>query len=298
VSTPDASALRPTLATALLAVLLAGCGPEPVEPEPSEPTLPPRLRLETAVAESWVKPESWRGYWTIYADVRDSVGEQRWAALDTAWMAERARADLATVTVEDDYDDEFILSGLWRLGMLRAEVLEVFARREPEAAWPLFTPDRRLGVGWRPRIARWFRARPADERKAALAEKLQETWKQAVAAADLKLAARVLEVRQTLLGEEAAPADLRPTVEKMVREYLGVYLREYEKDWRDGRPRIGVIRLMEWFGVPDGVDLDAVVAAAQHYYRETFGAVIPLPHPYGLNIRVQRLQRLQAGAGD
>jgi hypothetical protein len=213
-------------------------------------------------------------------------------------MAQRARADLETVTTEDDYDDIFILSGLWRLGMLREDVLRVHAEREPEAAWPLVTPDRSLGTGWRLRIEHWLRARPEEERESALAKQLEVTWKEAVAAADITLAARVLEVRQTWLGETTVPAAVRVDVERMVRESLAAYLRAYEKDWRDGRPPLGIIGLMERFGVPDGVDLDTVVAAARHYYHETFGSVRPVPHPYDLHVRVQRLQRLSGAPGD
>jgi hypothetical protein len=50
---------------------------------------------------------------------------------------------------------------------------------------------------------------------------------------------------------------------------------------------------MERFGVPEGVDLEAIVDAALHYYREMADETIPLPHPYSLHMRVLRLQRLR-----
>lgn len=279
--------------------LFVGCGSESATPpRPRAPDVPPLWRLDPAVPESWVKPERWRGYWTIWADVRDFVGKERWKSLDTAWMARRAREDLATVTPEDDYDDIFILSGLWRLGMLREEVLRALRDREPEAGWPLVASDRSRDTGWRVRIQRWLRARPENERESALAEKLEATWKEAVTAADPKLASRVLEAREIWLGERTAPPAFRPDVERMVRKSLDAYLREYGRDWRYGRPPVGVIALMERFGAPEGVDLGKVAAAAAHYYTEVADAVMPLPHPYELNLRVQRLQRLQRGAGN
>jgi len=143
------------------------------------------------------------------------------------------------------------------------------------------------------RVERWLRAHPGEDPKRALAGKLDASWQDAVAAADLKLAARVLEARQIWLGEEAAPATRRADVEKMVRAALERYLRDYGKDWRNGRLPLGVVALTERFGVPSGVDLDATLDAARRYYRETVDSVMPLPHPYNMNIRIQRLQRLR-----
>ncbi len=275
------------------AVLLAGCGSKT-----SGHTDAAQSQRDLAEVESWVKPQRWPGYWTIWADVRDVVGAERWAALDTSWMEERARFDLAAVDSEDDYGDLFVLSGLWRLDLLREEVLAAFAAREPDVVWPLVAGERGRGHGWRLRVERWVRAQPDEGRDAALTARLDETWNDAVAVADLSVAARLLEARGTRLRGVRAPPELRTAVERLVRASLDEYLREFEQDWRDGRPPRGVIALMERFGVPSGVDLEAVVAAAERYDRELTDAVIPLPHPYDLHVRVLRLQRLRDAARD
>ena len=99
-SVPVRTPLR-TSASLLLTialVLLAGCRVE--------------RSLDPQAPESWVKPWTSPVFWAVWADVHDYVGPERWAALDTSWMEERARADLAALTPKDDYADEYLLSGL------------------------------------------------------------------------------------------------------------------------------------------------------------------------------------------
>ena len=88
-------------------LVLAACGsdsPEPaVPPAPDVPPAPSSSRLDPAVVETWIQPERFKGFWTIYADVRDFVGEERWARLDTAWMPESAKRTLAGVTALGEF---------------------------------------------------------------------------------------------------------------------------------------------------------------------------------------------------
>jgi hypothetical protein len=262
------------IALALTAVLF-GCNSEPSSdlPDLTDPTVP----------ESWVAPQWSPSYWFVLADVREFVGEVRWAALDTAWMEEKARADLARFGPKNQNPSEHMYSGLWRLGLLREEVMAAIAEQDGEAGWPLDTPGNRLQYAWRPRFARWVRAQGDDLSITALGARLGASWKAAKKAGDPTVFARVVETIDTSIGREAADV-LRPAAEEIVRESIASIERGH-------LPR-GVVFLLERFGVPEGVDLEPVLDAIRARYGEFADEVIPLPHPYDLHLQCLRIARL------
>ena len=170
------------------------------------------------------------------------------------------------MTTEDDYDDACLLSGIWRLGLLRNQVLEVLAAREPTPRWPLFTPDRRASPEWRLRVELWRRTQPEGKAEANLRAKPEAAWREAVAAKDTKLAGRVAEATPTWIGTEAADA-LASDAQTLARDVL-VTKEARAAARRDVGLDDGLLYLLERFGVPEGMDITTVAAATQRYYEK------------------------------
>lgn len=268
--------IRPILLAILLFILFPGC---------SSDTPPGRAgsgRLsDPTVPESWVTPQWSPAWWTVLADVHDFVPTERWDALDTAWMVEKARTDLEEWGPKNQNPSEHMLSGLWRLGLLRPEVMAAVDELGGEAVWPL-DPKLRL-VAWEPRIMCWRRDHPED---GALEAKLAESWQAAVAVDSIRTAGRVIRAYELCVGSPV-PESLRAEAHAMVSDELADIDRNYHIDE-------GLLVLLESFGVPEGVDLKPVLAAVRRRYDELEDAVIPLPAPYDLHLACLRLSRLMA----
>ena len=270
---------RCSLGFLLLLAFLVACDsrtpPVPGGTDLSDPTVP----------ETWVEPRWSPAWWFVLADVSDFVGPERWSALDTAWMEEAARTDLAEWGPSNQNPSEHMLSGLWRLGLLREEVLAAIAELDREVVWPL-RPGRSV-VAWRPRIERWLRTREAKDPKVELWRELKRSFDEAVTVGDPELAGRVVLAYDTWLGRAAADSHSEEA-RALVRKELASIDRNYHIG-------DGLLVLLEFYGIPDAVDLEPVLAAVRRRYRELADETVPLPTPYDLHLACLRLERLMAG---
>jgi hypothetical protein len=282
-------AWRSALLFSVVALAASGCRTDGLSQSVSSEAKP---EPEVVRPESWVRHQSSPIFWSIWADVRDYVGEEKWAALDTSWMPARARRDLVTVTAKVKYADRYVLDGIWRLGLEREAVLRKLAEKEPEAEWPLSSSPRGVSAAWRPRLERWLRAQPKAIAESRLREELAVAWHEAIAARNPNLAGIVVAATEHWVGPDDTER-LRPAAQDLARDALRELESRGRADWRDAGIGPGLLLLLERYGVPPGVDLSAVVTAAQRYCREMVDESIPLPHPYDLELLTLRVERLR-----
>ncbi len=238
-------------------------------------------------------------WWWIWAETRDYLGEAEWKSIDVSWMPARARTDMQEATPEWHYHQAYMLAGLWRLELERDAVLKFLWARDDEAAWPLSTPSKRFPLGgmggdavlWRPRMERWYRAQPKAEAAENLRAKLAESWQEALASKNVRLAATVAQAMDERLGRESTDA-LAAEALGLIRETVALWEAQGRKDPRDFSAGRLPIALMERFGVPEPVNLTMLIDPARRQEESLGREPIPLPHPYDLRLQNLRLQRL------
>ncbi|MBL9087288.1 MAG: hypothetical protein JNM10_09105 [Planctomycetia bacterium] len=189
--------------------------------------------------------------------------------------------------------DEFLVGGLWRLDLEREAALRLLSAHDGDAAWPLTKPEKGRGFDllWRPRLERWYLAQPVGEAAKNLRAKLAESWREAVASKDARLAETVVDAMDERLGREPGEA-LASEARGLIRETISVLEACV-------RARPGCVfsydlpvGLMERFGVPEQVVLKPFVDGTRHRAAELAGEPIPFPHPYDLDLLILRLERL------
>lgn len=255
-----------------LLTLATACGSKPLDP---------------ALPESWIQPNRPAAFWSLWTDVRAYLGEERWAELDTSWMAERAAADVPRA--DKAYADELIYSGLWRMNMERPAVLSALTRLEPDVSWPLEPLGWREPNAWRPRLERWYQAQPEAEAESLMRQKLDADWKLAYSSRDLGLAARVVEARETWLGE--APT-AKTASEALLLVQESVTSENLDRIYGDGIVPPGFVELTERFGIPSGIKIDRIARAVARRAEDLENATIPIPRLYDLQLQALRLGRL------
>ncbi|WP_145183012.1 hypothetical protein [Planctomycetes bacterium Pla163] len=265
----------------------------------------------------WVAPDAHLVLWSLWPDVRELVGASAFDAHTAGWLEAEARADISGIDLGNDYVGEFVIAGVARLGLVPDAIEAVFV----DAG---IAPDRsglesRLEPHWRVQFARFARAHPQRAR-----EELEAAWTRAVAANDLELVAACIELARGEVvgydpfvfegptghmdqadrarvdgasdsaaplgaGDDHTPSSLwsdeacRDTCRDLVWFVTG-----------RGGDTSGVLDLLERYGVPADVDLAELARITRERRDELADAVIPLPHPYDLELAVLRYERLLA----
>lgn len=283
------SAARAVASAAALAVVLLGAS--------CVRTTPPRPAVDPL---DWVAPDARLVLWSLWPDVRELVGEEAWAAHTDGWIESEALTDLASIELGDDYVGEFVVAGIHRLGLAPDAIATVLAEVErvpSSSGLERVNVNWRAEAHWRALFARWAAAHPDR-----VQSELDRAWSSAHANGDLWLLAACLELTRGEVpgfdpnGFAPRDADAPSSLwsDSAAADIAADLLRFHAQEWVERGASKPVLDLLERYGVPDGVELVELADLARARRNEFDNAVIPLPHPYNLELAVLRYEQLLA----
>jgi hypothetical protein len=248
---------------------------------------------------SLVDPAAVHPPWGLWAEVREVVGERAFDAATADWLPARAAAALAAAGPPDR--KEWLYDGLWRLGVLREELLEELAAAGTPREFPL--GDRHPPRHWRVLLEHWMPDGIGDQRSTHVATAFAQAWDSLGFSRvdDPRVARRLLSSvsrsqplvvdwrhQPWIFGTSVAGRPVTITVD------VPAILSSTDLDGLVGEEMDAVLWLLEQGPLPEEFDLRQLEETARKRVRELERGTVPTVTVDEARLRHERARRLVA----